>query len=75
MDAVVELHHSVVRPKPLYDLVAGNDLPAMVDQHHEDLEGLLLEQNLSRFAADLSSLEVQFKGPEPHATGKWDVQG
>jgi hypothetical protein len=46
VDAAIEFHDGIVRPKNLPDFLAGNDLALPLDQDAQNLEGLLAEQNL-----------------------------
>lgn len=55
VDAVIELDHGIVRPQLQPDFLAQDHLTGMVEQHHQDLEGLLADP-------DFDSVLTQFTG-------------
>jgi hypothetical protein len=67
---MVKLHHGIVRPKLLLDLVQRYHLARALDEHQQDLKGLLLKTDLQSVLAELSRLHIEFKGPELHT--EWD---
>jgi hypothetical protein len=46
INASVEFHHGIVRPKNLLYLLAGNNFAQPLHQDSQNLEGLLAEQDL-----------------------------
>jgi hypothetical protein len=73
VDAPVEFHDGIVRPKNLPDLLASNDVAVPLHQDSQNLEGLLAEQDLRgpscRWrAADrrkLSGSDIELKVSKP----------
>src|ERR1700756_720910 len=43
VDPVIEIHESVCRPECFLKFLAGYDLPEVLKQHRQDLEGLCLK--------------------------------
>jgi hypothetical protein len=56
--AVLELHHSAVRPKVVLDFVPGNDLARPLQQEFEKLQRLALESVLRPVPAKESAGEL-----------------
>src|SRR5260370_34877816 len=46
VDAPIEFHHGIVRPKNLLYFLAGNKFALALHQDSQNLEGLIAEQNL-----------------------------
>src|SRR5580704_9536880 len=67
---MVKLHHGIVRPKLLLDLLQRHHLARALDEHQKDLKGLLLKTDLQSVLAELSRLHIEFEGPELHT--EWD---
>ncbi len=72
---MVEIHDRIVLPKLALDFLAGHDFAPALNQHSQDLEGLLPQEDFA-FAVDRARrtqfprLNVKLKPPEPDAT--WD---
>jgi len=61
VDAVIDVHKSVRRPKLLPELLPGDDLARMFQQKFQNLKRLLLELDLHPLFAQLASLQVGFE--------------
>ena len=69
---MVEVDNGVVRPEPLLDFLAGDDLVPTFNQHSQNLEWLF-PQNDPALAfgpngAQLTRLQVKFKPSKANAT-------
>jgi hypothetical protein len=62
VQAVVEVHKGVGRPKTAVQFLSRNDFTRTLQEHGQDLERLLLKPYFDAIAAKLSSTQVGFKG-------------
>ena len=62
IDAVIELDDGVVRPEPLPDVLAQHHLARVIEQHEQDLEGLVLKANADSVFAQFGRSNVQLEG-------------
>jgi hypothetical protein len=67
VNAVVELHDRIVRPKFLLDLLPRHQIPGTFNQQAQDLEGLFLQAPHLSIPTQLTSLQIEFEGTDPEA--------
>ena len=67
IEAMAEVHESVVGPDASTKLVARNELARAVEESYEDLERLATELEANAMAPEFTGTEVRFKGTEPDA--------
>ncbi|HLI63896.1 MAG TPA: hypothetical protein VKV05_10885 [Terriglobales bacterium] len=71
VDAVVELDHRFVGPEPPSNLLAGNNLAVGLDQHAQNLQGLIGKDKAGNVVlAQFSRPKINFEGAKPHAIGQ-----
>ena len=81
VDAVVKLDDGVVRPQFFSDLLAADQFALALDQHAQDLQGLLLQDRSVAVVAQLSARQVEFKDSNANADwlrllhGTWGISG
>jgi hypothetical protein len=61
---VAEIHEGVRGPQPLLKVFASDDLAGVLEQHRQDLEGLLLQPDLQAALAQFASTKVHFEHSE-----------
>jgi hypothetical protein len=66
VNAVVELHYSVIWPKLLFDFFARDQTARTLHQHQQNLEGLFLKTNLPTSGMKFTRLHIELKGPDPY---------
>src|SRR5581483_6386413 len=60
VEAVVEVNKSIGRPQPLADFFAGDQISRALQQHEQNLEGLLLQAQAHSGPAQLAGIGVSF---------------
>ncbi len=70
VEAIVEIHEGVGGPEFLAQIVAGDDLAGIFQQHRENLERLVLKANLQAAFAQFAGGEVRLKNSELNWTPK-----
>ena len=70
---MVEIHNCIVRPQPLLDFLAGDNLALASKHHPQDLKHLFSKENLivrigHLSGSEFASAEVELKGSESHAS-------
>ncbi len=69
VDAVIELHDGVVRPKAEANLLAQHHLAGMLQQHTKDAAGLFPQAEPDAVFAQLTRSNVEFEWPEAKYLG------
>jgi hypothetical protein len=64
VQAAIEVHERMRRPKLLAQLFAGHHFPGMFQKEGEDLERLFLQFNAHAVLAQLGGAKVYFKDPK-----------
>jgi hypothetical protein len=59
---MIEIHESIGRPQASPKVFPGDDFTGTLEEHGQDLKGLLLEANLETVSAKLASAKVYLKG-------------
>jgi len=67
---VLEIDERPVRPESLRQLLARHDVTGMLEQHPEDLEGLILQSNARFASAQLARTEVELEHVEANDGGR-----
>jgi hypothetical protein len=69
VNAVVEIDNCAARPESPPDFLAGDNLPAIRNQHTQDLKRLLSQQGLGVIPrTQLTRLEIQLKVSQTDST-------
>jgi hypothetical protein len=66
---VLEIDRRAVRPQPFLDLVAGHDFTWPLEEHRQNLKGLLLQADRRLTLSQLAGPQVAFKALEPDHAG------
>jgi hypothetical protein len=61
---VVEIHERVRGPEFFLKVLATDDLTVMLEQHRQDLEGLLLKPDSSAALAQFASTKIHLEDPK-----------
>jgi hypothetical protein len=61
VDAMLEIHEGVFRPKGRAQLLAADDFPVRFEKQSEDLQGLLLNGHTDAGAEQLTAVQVNLK--------------
>ena len=64
VEPVVEIHERVRGPELILQFLATNDLAGALEQHRQDLEGLLLKPNSQDSLAQFGRTKIQLEHPE-----------
>src|SRR5262245_1790868 len=64
VEPVVEIHERVSGPEFLLKFLATDDLAGVLEQRHQDLEGLLLEPDSDAALAQFASTNIHLENPE-----------
>ena len=64
VNAMLEIDENVARPELLTDFLARDELGRALEQHEEDLEGLLLHADAGTTLAEFTGADVRLKNPE-----------
>jgi hypothetical protein len=64
VQAVLEIDKRSVRPEPLPQLFAGDDVPRPFEHHDENLERLILQPDANASLSQLARPEIDFKSRE-----------
>src|SRR4029078_2930563 len=69
VEPMAKIHEGVCGPQPLLKVFAPDDLAGVLEQHRQDLEGLLLKPDLQAALAQFASTKVhlQHSKTEPPA--------
>ena len=67
VDAVIEFHDGVVRPKAKTDLVAQHHFAGMFQQHEKDLARLFAQTQADTVFAQLAGPGIELERPEPQS--------
>ena len=62
--AVIEVHESIGRPKSFAQLVPGNHVAGMFQQHRQDLKGLLREPDFQSVLMHFTGLQIDLESAE-----------
>ena len=76
VEAHVKVHKSIRRPKLVAKLIPGNDFAGVLQQHGENLKGLLLQPESDPVFMQLAGCEVDLEGSEVENRSRiaWNVQ-
>ena len=66
---MVEIHEGICGPQPLLKVFAPNDLAGVLEQHRQDLEGLLLKPDLQAALAQFASTKINLEHPKTEPPG------
>ena len=61
---MVEIHERVRGPELLLQFLAADDLAGVLEQHRQDLEGLLLKPDSQAALAQLAGTKIQLEHPK-----------
>ena len=64
VEPVVEIHERVRGPELLLKFLATDDLAGVLEQHRQDLEGLLLKPDSQAALAQFASTKIQLEDPK-----------
>jgi hypothetical protein len=65
VQAIVEVNENVIAPNTPSQLIAGDDLPGVLEQSGEHLKGLFAEPNPPASLAKMSCGKIDFEAIEP----------
>ena len=71
VEAVLEVHECPRGPQAFPNAVAGDDMPGLLEEQLEDLEGLILQADAAGSRLQLTCIGVQFEGSEADRRGHW----
>jgi hypothetical protein len=66
---MAEIHEGICGPQPLLKVFAPDDLAGVLEQHRQDLEGLLLKPDLQAALAQFASTKVNLEHSKTEPPG------
>jgi hypothetical protein len=66
---MAEIHEGICGPQPLLKVFAPDDLAGVLEQHRQDLEGLLLKPDLQAALAQFASAKVNLEHSKTEPPG------